>query len=323
MMNDNNFTKQLGFGCVRLTYHLTYRQAVSNLQTAFDSGIAHFDVARLYGFGTAEKILGTFIKDKRDKVTITSKFGYYPGNPWMGNLYIQNAARFAFRMLKKLPAKKAAQGAANEIVLHKNFNVADAQQSLETSLKALQTDYIDFYLLHEPTVSEACQPEIIDFLERQKQKGLIREYGLGSFANKIENDISKLPEQYNILQSDCSFPFDFPLLPKDVADKQLFFFSPFRYYQSVKNLLEKDNPLAREISDILNCDIHTKLLDLFLLHQLYSPFRSTTLFTSSHNSNIQNTISHWFSLQQKPLADNSQFEIVQQLIQSKLKSVVM
>ena len=314
--------KQLGFGCVRLTYNLTYRQAILNLQTAFDAGVTHFDVARLYGFGTAEKILGEFIKNKRDQVTVTSKFGYYPGNPLMGNLYIQNFARFAFRMLKKMPTKKAAQGAANEIVLQKNFNIADAEKSLHTSLQALQTDYIDYYLLHEPTVEEACNPEIIDFLERQKQKGLIKEYGLGSFVDKIENNIADLPEDYSVLQSDCSFPYDFPLHEEWVASKRLFFFSPFRYYQQTKELLEQDKALAELISQKMNINVNKNLVDLFLLHQLQSPFGSTTLFTSSHNANIKKTIEEWFLLQKRVSPDSLVLTEVKQLLQNKLNSAV-
>ena len=310
--------KQLGFGCVRLTYHLTYKQALSNLQTAFDAGVTHFDVARLYGFGTAEKILGAFIKDKRHQVTITSKFGYYPGNPLMGNLYIQNFSRFAFRLLKKLPTRKAAQGAANEIVLHKNFTIADAKQSLQTSLKALQTDYIDYYLLHEPTVAEACNPDIIEFLERQKEKGIIREYGLGSFVNKIENNIDDLPNTYSVLQSDCSFPFDFPLDENWLSSKRVFFFSPFRYYQQCKELLAKDKELANQVSDMLNIDLNRNLLDLFLLHQINSLIDSTTLFTSSHSANISKTIERWLSLQNEEPDTLKQFQVVKQLLRNKL-----
>ena len=69
---------QLGFGCVKLTTHADRRDAVRALETAFAEGITHFDVARAYGFGRAEGILGEFLLGKRDQVTVATKFGIQP-----------------------------------------------------------------------------------------------------------------------------------------------------------------------------------------------------------------------------------------------------
>ena len=67
----------LGFGCSALTGS-NRKIADRLLQTAFDSGIRHFDVARYYGYGESEKILGAFLKSRRSEVTITTKFGIQP-----------------------------------------------------------------------------------------------------------------------------------------------------------------------------------------------------------------------------------------------------
>src|SRR6266404_3802067 len=67
----------LGFGCARLTAQ-PRQAALSVLQAACAQGITHFDVARVYGLGWAEGILGEFLKGKRDRVTITTKFGLKP-----------------------------------------------------------------------------------------------------------------------------------------------------------------------------------------------------------------------------------------------------
>ena len=48
----------LGFGCSSLT-GTGRKNADRLLGTAFDAGVRHFDVARYYGYGEAEKILGT------------------------------------------------------------------------------------------------------------------------------------------------------------------------------------------------------------------------------------------------------------------------
>lgn len=45
------------------------------LDAAYDAGIRHFDVAPLYGQGEAAALFGEFPRGRRDKVTVTTKFG--------------------------------------------------------------------------------------------------------------------------------------------------------------------------------------------------------------------------------------------------------
>src|SRR3954449_5791318 len=68
----------LGFGCAGLTARNDRPDALRLLESAFDEGITHFDIARLYGLGHAEAILGEFIQNKRDRVTVTTKLGILP-----------------------------------------------------------------------------------------------------------------------------------------------------------------------------------------------------------------------------------------------------
>ncbi len=49
----------LGFGCSALT-SMGEGQALQVLATAFDAGVRHFDVARYYGYGESEGLLGRF-----------------------------------------------------------------------------------------------------------------------------------------------------------------------------------------------------------------------------------------------------------------------
>lgn len=64
----------LGFGCAALPVDQP-RIARAILDHAFELGIRHFDVARLYGYGEAERILGDFLRGIRSEVTITTKCG--------------------------------------------------------------------------------------------------------------------------------------------------------------------------------------------------------------------------------------------------------
>src|SRR5437867_2902058 len=75
LANTSLEVSALGFGCVSLTTHADRRDARALLDLAYDSGITHFDTARVYGQGQSEAILGEFIRDKRDRVTIATKCG--------------------------------------------------------------------------------------------------------------------------------------------------------------------------------------------------------------------------------------------------------
>ncbi len=55
-----------------------------------------------------------------------------------------------------------------------------AKNQLETSLKRMQTDYIDYYLLHTLTAGNKKKYDkfgLWDFVREQKEKGVIRHYG--------------------------------------------------------------------------------------------------------------------------------------------------
>jgi len=64
----------IGFGCSSLA-SVGRKIAIRLLESAFDVGIRHFDVARYYGYGETGGVLGTFIKSRRAQVTVMTKFG--------------------------------------------------------------------------------------------------------------------------------------------------------------------------------------------------------------------------------------------------------
>jgi hypothetical protein len=159
---------QLGFGCVQLTVHPRQAEAVAILEYAFSLGITHFDVARSYGFGRAEGILGKFLRGRRDQVTVATKFGLQPPSGLAGNGRLITAAK---RLLTPIPglmrrAKRlgAAMGKAGV------FAPEAAIRSLETSLRELSTDYLDLLLLHEATLANAAGEPLLEALEKQVAK---------------------------------------------------------------------------------------------------------------------------------------------------------
>jgi len=68
----------MGFGCMGMSefYGAHDRDAsLETLQQAFELGITHFDTSNVYGRGDNERLVGEFVRDKRSRVTIATKFG--------------------------------------------------------------------------------------------------------------------------------------------------------------------------------------------------------------------------------------------------------
>jgi aryl-alcohol dehydrogenase-like predicted oxidoreductase len=188
------------------------------LETAWDAGIRHFDTAPLYGQGEAELVLGRFLRTRRDTVSLTSKFGLLPAShPWPMRPLIPLARLANRRLLPPLrrglnrvvprprrPAPREESGRAaqpSDAALPKPG--ADAQASakptatatrkqppipytpamlrlqLETSLRKLQTDHLDTYLLHEGH-ADFLHDDFLEALERLVQEGKILRYGIGA-----------------------------------------------------------------------------------------------------------------------------------------------
>lgn len=191
-------TSSLGFGCVKLTAHNSERAARRTLEVAFEEGIRHFDVARLYGFGYAEGILGRFIRDKRMQVTVTTKFGLYPPRLPFFNLRLLNLARRAVSKMPKL--KKQIADSTAFLTVQGRFSAKEAEESLNMSLRELHTDYVDILLLHECSLEDANHPEILQFLDIAAQKGKIRLSGLGTHWRNLPTDFHDIAAAHSVVQ---------------------------------------------------------------------------------------------------------------------------
>lgn len=187
----------LGFGCVSLTQHVFLSDALKILTAAFHEGISHYDTALLYGGGYSERILGVFIKNIRQKVTIATKCGL--GSAHQASIPIRlalplNAVKNKIR--KPVHDKSIVQP---QPIPYRVITLEYIMQSLAKSLKNLQTDYIDFYLLHEALPS-FLTPDACEYLMMQREKGVIRELGIaGSYVNLFSINSNELTG-FNILQ---------------------------------------------------------------------------------------------------------------------------
>ena len=177
----------VGFGTTSLLGIAGDRERQYLLEAALDAGITHFDTAPYYGYGEAERILGRFLVGRRDAVTVTTKFGIQPPR-LAGGGTLAGALKRVVKNLGPLRSLLAKQ--AGKMVQRGAFGVEDARKSLESSLRALQTDRLDVYLLHEAGPADTSD-ELLAFLESKKQEGVIGAFGTGSEAAKV-SDMARL-----------------------------------------------------------------------------------------------------------------------------------
>ncbi len=200
-----DFKKNIGFGCVSLTMQTFERDALKILETAYESGIRHFDTAPLYGQGYSEKILGEFLKTKRHEVTVTTKFGLNPN----GQKTIPVWLALPLNSVKKGISKKQVitAGTAEQVeakILFREITLDEVKKTFNNSLRNLKTDYIDYYLLHEALPSFLTE-ESMDYIRLLKEKGLIKKIGIAtSSINQKELKENEILD-WDILQYENNF----------------------------------------------------------------------------------------------------------------------
>lgn len=169
--------KQIGWG------EVSENTAVDILNTAYDQGINFFDCADTYGRGKSESLIGKALKDRREKIIISSKFGN-----------------------RETEEKKWI----------KDFSAEWMIESLEGSLKRLDTDYIDLYMLHSPIPGYSLDDELVETLEKQKSLGKIRFWGI----SLTPNGRGMIPADQGIQFIDRAKPIDFFELRYNLLERE-------------------------------------------------------------------------------------------------------
>lgn len=183
-MSDTIDLSPLGFGCAPIMGKVGRQQALRAMAEAFNLGVTHFDVARSYGFGRAEQVVGAFMKGRRDKMTITSKFGVVPPQLGLKTRAMIPVARALTQCIPQL--KTRLKSKSGQLLANRNFDPDYARLCLDQSLREMATDYVDIYLLHEPSlVLMEGFDELRSFLEESVCNGKIRRWG---FAYRLPQD---------------------------------------------------------------------------------------------------------------------------------------
>lgn len=164
------YVSELTLGCMSLGTDVSHASKI--IDSALDRGINHLDTADLYDFGKNEEIIGSIIKDKRDEIILTTK---------VGNHFNRTEKDWYWD-----PSKE------------------HIKNGLKDSLARLNTDYIDFYMLHGGTIDDPIN-ESIEAFEELKSEGLIRGYGISSIRPNVireyvkHSSIDAVMMQYSIL----------------------------------------------------------------------------------------------------------------------------
>ncbi len=121
------------------------QELIDAIHTALDNGINFFDTADTYGLGQSEITLAKGLGTHRKDVIIESKFGVRFGK---GGTTYDNSPAYI-------------------------------QEALEGTLRRLNTDYVDIYVIHyRDGKTPMC--EVVDKLEGLKKQGKIRYFGLSN-----------------------------------------------------------------------------------------------------------------------------------------------
>jgi aryl-alcohol dehydrogenase-like predicted oxidoreductase len=137
----------IGFGCMGLNFAysqtLGKKDAIALLRAAVERGVTFFDTAEIYGPSTNEELVGEALKPYRDRVVIATKFG-----------------------IKQQDGKQTQDSSSARI-----------RQSIEGSLKRLNTDVIDLYYQHRVDAGTPIE-DVAEVMKDLIREGKIKHWGL-------------------------------------------------------------------------------------------------------------------------------------------------
>ena len=214
------------------------------IEKSVSLGINTFDHADIYGGYTTEKSFGNALslsKIDRESIFLISKCGIqYPSD--------------------KRPLK----------VKYYDYSKDHIRFSVENSLKNLKTDYLDVLLLHRP--SPLMNPkEISEEIEKLKEEGKIKSFGVSNFTNSQIKFISK---ETKVLWNQIEFSltnnhpmFDGTLDYLQENNIGVMAWSPLGSFFKEKNEKQKRiTILFNELSEKYNCTHDQLLLAWILKH---------------------------------------------------------
>jgi aryl-alcohol dehydrogenase-like predicted oxidoreductase len=151
-LGDDLTVSAIGFGAMALTPvygEVDDAESLATLHRSIDVGVTFIDTANIYGGGANERLIAGLLADRRDEVTLATKFGIV-GNP---------AGRVA--------------GAG----LVSRGDAAYVRQCIDESLDRLKTDVVDLYYMHRRDLTVPIE-ETVGAMAELVAAGKVRHLGL-------------------------------------------------------------------------------------------------------------------------------------------------
>ncbi len=280
-------TTRLGFGGSGLMGGLSERESLLLLETAYEAGIRHFDVAPSYGHGLAERCVGKFLRGKSGQATVATKYGILAPQ----RTGLMDAARRVLRpVVRRLPAvrKRVARAAAG-MKTKARFSTEEAQRSLEHSLRELGVERVDLWLLHEVTAEDLDGSDLLPVLQDMQQQGRIGIYGVGSECGLLDTIWERHREYcpsvqfgWSVLDAKAQFPEAFRIHHRAVSSA----------FGALREHFEHAPALCQRWSDAVDADLSQPeiLASMLLQASLAANPNSIVLFSSRVPAHIRSNV---------------------------------
>ncbi|MEN8789079.1 MAG: aldo/keto reductase [Flavobacteriaceae bacterium] len=281
MKNSNNYSRLIAGAMTWGEWgkKMSTAEMANFINHCKDHGLTSFDHADIYGgYGTEEEF-GKALTDSgvnRESIQLISKCGIQ---------YICEAR--------------------DNRVKHYNYSKDYILWSAEESLKKLQTDYLDLFLLHRP--SPLMQPEeVAEAIAQLTQSGKIKEFGVSNFtpsqialietavpvsANQVEFSLTADDVMFNGTLDDCI-----------IHDRKAMAWSPLGgYFRGENEQNSRIGAIMKDLQPKYNANASQLLLAWILKHPArIHPVLGTTepgrIIDSIQAAEIELELEDWFIL---------------------------
>jgi aryl-alcohol dehydrogenase-like predicted oxidoreductase len=245
----------LGFGTAAIMGRISRRRGLAALERAHAAGIRHFDTARSYGWGEAERVVGAFLRGHaREDIRLVTKCGIVP----VRRSAMLQAAKTMARLALSLAPGLRARG--RQIATNTGFRptyTADPEAlaaSLRTSLGELGVSYVDVLLLHNFSPGMARLEEVAAWFAGLKQSGVIRQHGF-SVEGGLNEGLSFLARQNLLAGAVIQAPVSEAMLnlPEEWRDVPIIAHSPFEFLRAQSRITSFAD-LLRAVGETCRCE---------------------------------------------------------------------
>jgi len=168
----------LGYGCsmiASLATQYSRTEVEASLREAREAGITFFDTADVYGQGDSERLLGKLFRSGDEGMILCTKAGLTVGSM---EPVVRLVKPVLNSILRRWRIGRVATTQARRRQERQCFDPDYLSGRIEGSLRRLNVDRIDLFLLHNPPVDVPQRDAVFELLTRFRAQGKIRQFGV-------------------------------------------------------------------------------------------------------------------------------------------------